>query len=113
MGIFVSKDMVVEKEIGGVKFKIRPLTGEAEDRLMDLAGEYKIVEGEEKFVTNSAKMRTEKIFFALSGEGCGWSVGEVISRENVGMLRKDVREGLCEEIDKLSEVEGKKNEKQA
>lgn len=111
MGIFVSKDMVVEIEIEGVKFRIRPLSGEEEDTLQDLAGEYKIVGKEEKFVTNIAKMRTEKVYCALTGDGCGWSAPEPVTKVNLAMLKAGIRQELCEEIDKLSAIgKGKKKE---
>ena len=69
-----------------------------------------MINGEEKFVTNYAKMVSERIFCALSGEGCGWSVEEIITRENIAKLKMSVREKLSEEIDKLSTVEVKKKD---
>lgn len=112
MGIFVSKEMVVEIEIDGVKFRIRPLTGEEEDKLQDLAGAYVMMEGKERFETDYAKMRTEKIFCALTGEKCGWSVEENVIKGNIAMLKKEVREELCKEIDKLSAI-GKEKKKES
>ena len=113
MSIFVTKEMVKEVEIEGVKFRISPLTGDEEDALQDYAGEYKIIDGEEKFVTNYRKMRAEKILCALSGDGCGWSVGEQVTKENIALLKKDIRDKLCEEIDKLSIIDSKKKEQLA
>ena len=110
MSIFVGKDMVKEKEIDGVKFRIRPLTGEEEDRLRDLAGRYEVGGSKEEFKTDYAKMRTVKIKSALTGEGCGWSVPEQVTEGNIAMLKAEIREELCKEIDKLSEIKSKKKE---
>ncbi len=110
MGIFV--DMTVkEVEIEGVKFKIRPLTGEEIDRLQDAIGEYRVTGTIEGFKTSFAEMRTMKILMALTGKGCGWDALNdqqkpiPVTEEAIKSLKSSVRDRLAEEIDNLSSVE--------
>jgi len=109
MGLFTTKE-VKEIEVDGVKVRIGKLTGDDEDRLQDLAGEFKVVNGEEKFVLSSAKMRAEKLLLALTKEGCGWGEKEPITAGSIRKLTKSARNKLCEEIDKLEAVESKKKD---
>ena len=109
MGLFVDKG-AKEVDIDGVKVRIGKLTGDDVDRLQDLAGEFKVVNGEEKFVLNSRKMRAEKLLLALTKEGCGWSENEPVTEASIRKLTKSARDKLCEEIDKLEAIESKKND---
>ena len=109
MGLFVTKE-VKEVEVDGVKIRIGKLTGDDEDRLQDLAGEFKVVAGEEKFVLSSAKMRAEKLLMALTKEGCGWDEKEPITAASIRKLTKSARDKLCEEIDKLEAIDSKKKD---
>lgn len=109
MGLFVTKE-VKEVDIEGVKIRIGKLTGDDEDRLQDLAGEFKVVGGEEKFVLNSRKMRAEKILMALTKEGCGWGENEPVTEGSIRKLTKSARDKLCVEIDKLEAIVDKKKD---
>lgn len=109
MGLFVDKG-AKEVDIDGVKVRIGKLTGDDVDRLQDLAGEFKVVAGEEKFVLSSAKMRAEKLLLALTKEGCGWGESEPVTAASIRKLTKSARDKLCEEIDKLESIESKKKD---
>ena len=109
MGLFVTKE-VKEIDVDGIKVRIGKLSGDDKDKLQDLAGEFKVVNGGEKFVLSSRKMRAEKLLLALTKEGCGWDEKEPVTEASIRKLTESARDKLCEEIDKLSIVEVKKKD---
>jgi len=109
MGLFVAKG-VKEVVVNGIKVRIGILTGDDKDKLQDLAGEFKVVNGEEKFVLSSRKMRAEKLLLALTKTGCGWDEKESVTEASIKELTESARNKLCEEIDKLEAVESKKKD---